>query len=62
MRYLLDTATWANGVTAPQVLPGRVLRLLADERSLGVCSVSLLECAIHYRRVRLDVEGTLEEV
>ncbi len=61
MRYLLDTATWANSVTMPQVLPERVLRLLADNETKGVCSVSLLECAVHYRRGRLEFCGTLDD-
>jgi PIN domain nuclease of toxin-antitoxin system len=61
MRYLLDTATWANSVTMPQVLPARVLKLLRREENFAVCSVSLLECAIHHRRGRLDFHGTLED-
>lgn len=62
MRYLLDTATWANSVTMPNVLPARIRKLIgsADERK-GVCAVSLLECAIHHRRERLDFKGTLDD-
>jgi PIN domain nuclease of toxin-antitoxin system len=61
MRHLLDTATWANSVTMPGVLPERIQELLSRDESKGVCSVSLLECAIHHRRGRLEVRGTLED-
>lgn len=61
MRYLLDTATWANSVTMPEILPERVRRLLTRQDIKGLCSVSLLECAIHHRLGRLDFRGTLED-
>ncbi|OQB93286.1 MAG: hypothetical protein BWX84_00620 [Verrucomicrobia bacterium ADurb.Bin118] len=31
MRYLLDTAPWANAVTMPEVPPARLRALLATE-------------------------------
>jgi PIN domain nuclease of toxin-antitoxin system len=61
MTYLLDTATWANHVTMPEVLPARIRRLLQTPEAKGLCSVSLLECAIHHRLGRLDITGELRE-
>ena len=60
MTYLLDTATWSNSVTRPQVLPPRIRNILGDTAEVkGLCGVSLLECATHYRRGRLEFQGTL---
>lgn len=60
--HLLDTATWSNSVTRPEVLPGRVRKLLGQaKQQKGLCSVSLLECAIHHRRGRLQFQGTLQD-
>ncbi len=61
MTYLLDTATWANLVTMPEVLPQRIARILRDPAPKGLCSVSLLECAMHHRHHRLKFNGTLGE-
>jgi PIN domain nuclease of toxin-antitoxin system len=61
MQYLLDTATWVNNVLTPQVLPSRIRRLLDTSDVKGLCGVSLLETAIHHRRGRLEVSGTLLE-
>ena len=61
MRYLLDTATWANSVTMPEVMPARILKLLRTEEPKGLSSVSLLECAIHHRRGRLAFRGSLAD-
>lgn len=61
MRYLLDTATWANSVTIPAVLPERVRRRLEASDKKGLASVSLLECAILHRLGRLALAGTLVE-
>ena len=61
MIYLLDTATWANLVVMPEVLPRRIGRVLRDPVPKGLCSVSLLECAMHHRRGRLKFNGTLRE-
>jgi len=61
MHYLLDTATWANSRTQPGVLPERILRLLRRDEVKGLSSVSLLECAIHHRRGRLQFQGTLDD-
>ena len=62
MRYLLDTATWANGLTIPTVLPVRIRALLEnDPENKGLCSVSLIECATHHRRGRLNFAGPLSE-
>lgn len=61
MTHLLDTATWANSVTMPAVLPGRVRRWLEAPESKGLASVSLLECAILHRLGRLALAGTLGE-
>jgi PIN domain nuclease of toxin-antitoxin system len=60
--HLLDTAVWINGVTMPQVLPPRIRALLADGRSKGLCSVSLLETAILHRLGRLQLEGSLKDL
>lgn len=62
MRFLLDTAIWANAVTMPEVLPKRVRQLIgsADEPK-GVCAISLLECAVLHRRGRLQLQGTLTD-
>ena len=62
MIHLLDTATWSNLVTMPEVLPERIARILRNPApNKGLCSVSLLECAIHHRRGRLDFKGTLRQ-
>lgn len=62
MRFLLDTATWANSVTLPEVLPKRVRKLIGSpDEPKGVCAVSLLECAILHRRGRLRLKGTLTD-
>jgi PIN domain nuclease of toxin-antitoxin system len=61
LKYLLDTAPWINGVTLPQVFPERILRLLETDEPKGLCSVSLLECAILHRMGRLDLEGPLSQ-
>lgn len=61
MTHLLDTATWANSVTMPAVLPARVRRLLEAPDQKGLASVSLLECAILHRLGRLTLAGTLSE-
>jgi PIN domain nuclease of toxin-antitoxin system len=62
VNYLLDTATWANSVTMPEVLPERIRRLLGNSGDVkGLSSVSLLECAVHHRRGRLEFEGTLRD-
>lgn len=61
MRYLLDTATWVNSATMPAVLPERIRKLINQPDQKGVCSISLLECAIHHRLGRLEFEGSLQE-
>ena len=61
MRYLLDTAPWANGVLTPAVIPARIRSLLDTAEVKGLCSVSLLECAAHHRRGRLPLAGTLPQ-
>lgn len=61
MRYLLDTAPWANSVLIPEVIPIRVRRLLENPETKGLCSVSLLECAIHHRLGRLKLSRDLPE-
>ncbi len=62
MNYLLDTATWSNSVTMPEVLPVRIREILGNVREIkGLSSVSLLECAIHHRRGRLEFRGGLPD-
>jgi PIN domain nuclease of toxin-antitoxin system len=61
LNYLLDTAPWINGVTMPQVLPGRIRRLLATDEPKGLCSISLLESAILFRLGRLELGGTFPQ-
>jgi PIN domain nuclease of toxin-antitoxin system len=62
VNYLLDTAVWANSVTVPEVLPERIRRLRGRALELkGLSSVSLLECAIHHRRGRLEFQGNLRD-
>jgi PIN domain nuclease of toxin-antitoxin system len=61
MQYLLDTAPWANNVLMPEVIPARIQKLLGGLETKGLCSVSLLECAIHHRRGRLQLNGALSE-
>src|SRR4051812_6982463 len=53
MDYVLDTATWSNLVLIPSVFPERIRRLLDTDEKKGVCTVSMLELAIHQRRGRL---------
>ncbi len=59
MKYLLDTAPWINAVTLPQVIPQRIRRLLETDQTMGLCSISLLECAILKRLGRIVFKGTL---
>ncbi|HEY1788038.1 MAG TPA: type II toxin-antitoxin system VapC family toxin [Verrucomicrobiae bacterium] len=61
MRYLLDTAPWANSVLIPEVIPKRVRQFLEGPETKGLCSVSLLECAIHHRLGRLQLSRDLPE-
>jgi PIN domain nuclease of toxin-antitoxin system len=61
MHYLIDTAPWANSVLIPDVLPARIRQLLESPEAKGLCSVSLLECAIHHRLGRLQLNGDLLE-
>jgi PIN domain nuclease of toxin-antitoxin system len=61
MRYLLDTSPWANNVLIPEVIPVRIKKFLDGSETKGLCSVSLLECAIHHRRGRLQLNGRLPE-
>ena len=61
MRYLLDTAPWANNVLMPEVIPTRIQKILDSPETKGLCQVSLLECAIHHRRGRLQLKGALPE-
>ena len=61
MRYLLDTAPWANNVLMPEVIPTRIQKILDSPETKGLCQVSLLECAIHHRRGRLQLNGALLE-
>ncbi len=61
IRYLLDTAPWANNVLIPEVIPARIQKILDSPEIKGLCPVSLLECAIHHRRGRLLLNGPLSE-
>jgi PIN domain nuclease of toxin-antitoxin system len=61
MRYLLDTVPWANSVLMPEVIPIRIQKILDSPEIKGLCPVSLLECAIHHRRGRLQLNGALTE-
>ena len=61
MRYVLDTSPWANNVLMPEVIPVRIKKFLDGSETKGLCSVSLLECAIHHRRGRLQLNGGLPE-
>ena len=61
MRYLLDTAPWANSVLIPEVIPARIRKLLDSAETKGLCSISLLECAILHRLGRLQLKGDLSE-
>ena len=61
MRYLLDTAPWANSVLIPEVIPARIRTVLNGSEPKGLCSVSLLECAILHRLGRLQLKGELSE-
>ncbi|HKW27972.1 MAG TPA: type II toxin-antitoxin system VapC family toxin [Verrucomicrobiae bacterium] len=61
MRYLLDTAPWANSVLIPEVVPARIQKLLDNSEAKGLCAISLLECAILHRLERLQLKGELSE-
>lgn len=61
MKYLLDTAVWANSVLTPEVLPARVLSLLKSPGERGIASVSLLETAILHRLGRLEMSRPLRD-
>jgi len=60
MQFLLDTATLSNGALMPQILPGRIVDILDTTEAKGLCAVSLLELAIHYRLGRLAVPSLSE--
>jgi PIN domain nuclease of toxin-antitoxin system len=59
VKYLLDTAPWANDVLSPEIVPARIKILLDNLERKGLCSISLLECAILYQRGRLSVNSAL---
>ncbi|HTA94732.1 MAG TPA: type II toxin-antitoxin system VapC family toxin [Verrucomicrobiae bacterium] len=59
VKYLLDTAPWANDVLNPEIVPARIKNLLDNMERKGLCSISLLECAILHRRGRLPVNSVL---
>ncbi|HZL12803.1 MAG TPA: type II toxin-antitoxin system VapC family toxin [Verrucomicrobiae bacterium] len=59
LKYLLDTAPWANDVLTPEIVPARIKNLLDNLEHKGLCSISLLECAILHRRGRLLLNTTL---
>jgi PIN domain nuclease of toxin-antitoxin system len=59
VKYLLDTASWANDVLTPEIVPARIKNLLDNMEHKGLCSISLLECAILHRRGRLLVNTAL---
>lgn len=61
MRFLLDTATASANTLTPQIFPPRVARWLDTDEIKGFCGVSLLELAIHFRKGRLAVHGTLPD-
>lgn len=61
MKYLLDTAVWANAVTRPATVPARVRSLIAGEDEVGLCSVSLLEIALLHRLGKFKLSGELRE-
>lgn len=61
MKYLLDTGPWVNAALTPEVLPERIKKLLDEPQPKAICSVSLLECAILYRRGRLQIKTTLPD-
>ena len=59
VRYLLDTAPWANDVLTPEIVPARIKIVLDNLERKGLCSISLLECAILHRRGRLLLNTAL---
>lgn len=61
MRYLLDTAAFAANVLTPHILPSPLRKILDTDDVKGLCGVSLLELAIHYRHGRLHLAGELKE-
>jgi len=61
MLHLLDTATFSANALTPQLLPAYIRKLLDTDEVKAVCSVSLLELAIHFRHKRLQLMGTLLE-
>ena len=61
VKYLLDTAPWANDVLTPEIVPARIKNLLDNLEHKGLCSVSLLECAILHRRARLQVNTAVDD-
>ena len=59
MRFLLDTATVSATALTPEIFPARLAKLLDTDEIKGVCGVSLLELAIHFRKGRLVINGAL---
>jgi PIN domain nuclease of toxin-antitoxin system len=59
VKYLLDTAPWANDVLTPEIVPARIKIVLDNLERKGLCSISLLECAILHRRGRLLLNTAL---
>ncbi len=55
MNFLLDTATWINGVKEPETLPVKVLAILRNEaNSFFLSDISLLEASTLARKGKLD--------
>ena len=61
MTHVLDTAAWVNNFLMPEVFPERIRRLISVDEQKGLCTVSLLEAAIHHRLGRLAIAGSLRE-
>ncbi len=55
MNFLLDTATWINGVKEPETLPVKVLAILRNgANSFFLSDISLLEASTLARKGKLD--------
>jgi PIN domain nuclease of toxin-antitoxin system len=61
MTHVLDTAAWLNNFMMPEVFPDRVRQLIAREEKKAVCSISLLEAAIHHRLGRISIAGKFSD-
>jgi PIN domain nuclease of toxin-antitoxin system len=61
MKYLLDTCAWLDAFGSPEQLRPEVLRLIAQESTLGLSAISPWEVAIKNAKGRLFLHRPIDE-